>query len=144
MMSHLPGQDLFHAIRPEDIRWKSFPAFPPAARLAILVGDPQMAAPYVVRVHLPAGTKMMPHKHPEDRIYTVIEGVFYVGRGEVFDAEKLEAFGPGTVVVLPGDTPHFHWAKSGDYITQVSAIGPLGLDYVYAGDDPREKAKPGP
>jgi quercetin dioxygenase-like cupin family protein len=141
-MSHLPGQDLFHAIRPEDIQWKSFPAFPPAARLAILVGDPQMAAPYVVRVHLPAGTKMMPHKHPEDRIYTVIEGVFYVGRGEAFDAEKLEAFGPGTVVVLPGNTAHFHWAKSGDYITQVSAIGPLGLDYVHAGDDPREKGKP--
>jgi hypothetical protein len=24
---------------------------------------------------------------------------------------------------------HFHWAKSGEYVTQVSAFGPLGLDY---------------
>ena len=88
------------------------------------------------RVRLPAGTKLMPHKHPEDRIYKVMEGVFYIGRGEAFDEAKLEAFGPGSV--LPGDTAHFHWAKSGDYITQVSAIGPLGLDYVDDHDDPRK------
>src|SRR5579864_7399167 len=101
--SHLPDQGVFHAIRPEEIQWKAFPAFPPAARLAILVGDPALAAPYVVRVRLPAGTKLMPHKHPEDRIYTVMEGVFYMGGGEVFDADKLKAFGPGRVVVLRGD-----------------------------------------
>jgi len=28
----------------------------------------------------------MPHRHPEDRIYTVMSGVFYIGRGERFDA----------------------------------------------------------
>ena len=137
--THQPGEDIFHAIRPEDIAWKSFPAFPPAARLAILVGDPAKPGPYLIRVHLPAGTKMMPHKHPEDRIYTVMEGVFYIGRGEKFNETKLAAFGPGTVVVLPGGQAHYHWAKSGDYITQVSAIGPLGLDYVHAVDDPRHR-----
>jgi len=137
--AHQPGEDLFHAVRPEDIQWKAFAAFPPAARLAVLVGDPALPGPYVVRVHLPAGTKMMPHKHPEDRIYTVMEGVFYIGLGERFDEDGLTAFGPGTVVVLPGGQAHFHWAKSGDYITQVSAIGPLGLDYVDAADDPRAR-----
>jgi hypothetical protein len=25
---------------------------------------------------------------------------------------------------------HFHWAKSGDYVTQVTAIDPLGLEYL--------------
>lgn len=39
-------------------------------------------------------------------------------------------------------TSHFHWAKSGEYVTQVSAIGPLGLDYVDPGDDPRAKNRP--
>jgi len=28
------------------------------------------SGPYVIRVRLPAGVRMMPHKHPEDRIYT--------------------------------------------------------------------------
>ena len=50
---------------------------------------------------MPSGVKLMPHTHPEDRIYTVISGVFYIGRGEHFDSEKLEAYPPGAVIVLP-------------------------------------------
>lgn len=134
---HQPCQDCFRVIHSEEVVWHAFPAFPPSARLAILVGDPQEAGVYVIRVHLPAGTKMMPHTHPEDRIYTVISGVFYIGLGNEFDESKLVAHAPGSVVVLPGGQPHFHWAKSGDYITQVSAIGPLGLEYVNRSDDPR-------
>jgi gentisate 1,2-dioxygenase len=79
----------------------------------------------------------MPHKHPEDRIYTVMSGVFYIGLGETFDGGKVKAYPPGTVLVLPGETWHFHWAKSGEYVTQVSALGPLGLEYRDNHDDPR-------
>jgi hypothetical protein len=28
----------------------------------------------------------MPHRNPEDRIYTVISGVLYIGLGDQFDA----------------------------------------------------------
>jgi quercetin dioxygenase-like cupin family protein len=135
---HQPDEDKFRAIRGEDVQWKQFPAFPPVARLAVLVGDPAKPGPYLIRVKLPGGTKMMPHRHPEDRIYTVIAGVFYIGLGEVFDESKLMAFGPGSVVVLPGGQSHFHYAKSGEYITQVTAIGPLGLGYVDPDHDPRQ------
>ena len=48
------------------------------------------------------------------------------------------AASPGSVILLPGNTSHFHWAKSGEYITQVTAIGPLGLQYLDPADDPRE------
>ncbi|MGZ5904594.1 MAG: cupin domain-containing protein [Reyranella sp.] len=137
--SHQPGESAFRSILPEDIEWKPFPAFPPEARLAVLVGDPTQPGPYVVRVKLPSGVKLMPHRHPEDRIYTVMSGVFYIGLGEQFDGEKVKAYPPGCLVVLPGDTPHFHWAKSGEYVTQVTAIGPLGLDYMNPKDDPRSK-----
>jgi len=135
---HYKDQDRFHAIPSDEIEWKPFPAFPADARLAVLVGDPQQDGPYVIRVKVPRGTKLMPHKHAEDRIYTVISGVFYIGLGETFDEALLEAFGPGTLVVLPAGQAHFHWAKSGEYITQVSAIGPLGIEYLHAADDPRE------
>lgn len=117
--------------------WHAFAAFPPAARLSVLVGDPSKPGPYVVRVMLPHGEKLMPHKHPEDRIYTVISGVFYIGLGETFDESKLTAFAPGSLIVLPGGQPHFHWAKSGAYITQVTANGPLGLEYLDPANDPR-------
>lgn len=82
--------------------------------------------------------KIMPHKHPETRIYTVISGIFYIGIGNAFDESKLMAYPPGAVIVLPGNTAHFHWAKSGEYISQVYAIGPLGLEYINKKDDPRE------
>ncbi len=138
---HQPGQSKFRAIHAEDIEWKPFPAFPPAARLAVLIGHPDEPGPYVIRVKLPDGTKMMPHKHPEDRIYTVLSGVFYIGLGETFEESKLMAYPPGSVIVLPGGQAHFHWAKSGEYITQVTAIGPLGLHYVRREDDPRVGVK---
>lgn len=134
---HQPGQDVFRSILPEDINWRSFPALPPPVRLAVLVGQPSEPGPYVIRVKVPGGVRLMPHKHPEDRIYTVMSGVFYIGLGAEFDGDKVNAYPPGSVIVLPGDTWHFHWAKSGEYVAQVTAIGPLGFEYVDAADDPR-------
>jgi hypothetical protein len=134
---HQLGQGGFRRVLPDDIDWKPFRAFPPSVRLAVIVGQPAQNAPYTIRVKVPRGVKLMPHRHPEDRVYTVMSGVFYIGLGDRFDADKLEAYPPGSVIVLPGDTFHFHWAKSGEYITQVTAIGPLGLEYFNAEDDPR-------
>ena len=44
--AHQPGEAVFRSILPEEIDWKPFPAFPPSARLAVLVGDTQ-AGPYL-------------------------------------------------------------------------------------------------
>ena len=134
---HYSGQSEFRAALPEDIDWKPFAAFPATVRLAVVVGEPTKPGPYTIRVKVPHDVKLLPHRHPEDRVYTVIAGVFYIGLGDQFDSEKLKAYPPGAVIVLPGNTPHFHWAKAGEYITQVTAIGPLGISYLSAGDDPR-------
>jgi quercetin dioxygenase-like cupin family protein len=132
--SHQPGQAVFKSVLPEDIDWKPFPAFPPSVRLAVVVGQPSEPGPYTIRVKVPSGVKLMPHKHPEDRVYTVISGIFYIGLGDEFDSDKLGAYSPGSVIVLPGNTSHFHWAKSDEYVTQVTAIGPLGLEPAGRGD----------
>lgn len=123
-------------ILPENIDWKPFAAFPPLVRLAVVAGQPSEPGPYTIRVKVPCGVKLMPHRHSEDRIYTVMSGVFYIGVGEEFDSDKLEAYPPGAVIVLPSNTSHFHWAKSGEYISQITAIGPLGLEYVNSKGDP--------
>ena len=139
VQAHQPDESVFRSILPEQIDWKPFPAFPPTARLAVVVGEPTKPGPYVIRVKVPSGVKLTPHRHPEDRIYTVISGVFYIGLGDRFDPDKLKAYPPGSVIVLPGDTPHFRWAMSGEYVSQVTAIGPLGLEYLDPRDDPRNK-----
>jgi quercetin dioxygenase-like cupin family protein len=145
MINFISAQGLsskqFNFINPENIVWRSFPAFPEKVKLAILVGNPTKVEPFVVRVKVPNGEKIIPHTHPEDRIYTVISGVFYIGIGNKYDENKLLVYPPGSVVILPGNTPHFHCAKSGEYITQVYAIGPLGLEYLDKQFDPRLKSK---
>ena len=137
---HQPGQAVFRVILPEEIDWKPFAAFPASVRLAVVVGQPLQDGPYTIRVKVPRGVKLMPHRHPEDRVYTVISGIFYIGLGDQLDAEKLVSYPPGTVIILPGNTSHFHWAKSCDYITQVAAIGPLGIEYINSKDDPRNRS----
>ena len=74
---HEPGQDVFRAILSEDIDWKPFAAFPPSARLAVVVGQPSEPG------------------------YTVISGVFYIGLGDQFNPDKLQAYPPGSVLLLP-------------------------------------------
>jgi hypothetical protein len=57
-MSHQIDQSMFWSVLPEDIEWKPFPAFPPSARLAVVVGEPTGPGPYVIRVKLPAGSSL--------------------------------------------------------------------------------------
>ena len=133
------SEAVFGAVLPEEVDWKPFAAFPPSVRLAVIAGQPSEADPFMIRVKVPGGVKLMPHRHSEDRIYTVIAGVFYIGVGDEFDADKLRAYPPGAVIFLPSNTSHFHWAKSGEYVAQVSAIGPLGFEYVNSKDDPRSE-----
>jgi quercetin dioxygenase-like cupin family protein len=128
---------ILKSIRPGELDWKPFAAFPPAAKLAVVLGRPSEPGLYVVRIKLPGGVKLMPHRHPENRIYTVMSGTFYIGVGMQFDAEALTPYSPGSVVLLPGGTWHFHWARWGEYVTQVMGIGPLGMEYMDLDDDPR-------
>jgi quercetin dioxygenase-like cupin family protein len=132
------GEDRFFALFPADVDWQPFAAFPPEVRLAVLVGDPTKPGLYVVRIRLPEGARVMPHTFPEDCICTVLEGTFCVGAGAAFDRDCMTALAPGSVAVLPGGQPHFHSARSGDCVVQVTAAGPLGLRYVVLADDPRE------
>jgi quercetin dioxygenase-like cupin family protein len=128
---------MLRSIVPAQLQWRRFAAFPPAARLAILLGHPDEPGLYVIRVKLPSGERLMPHRHPENRIYTVMSGTFYIGTGERFDPDALVAYPVGSVVLLPGGTWHFHWARSGEYVTQVMGVGPLGIEYLDLQDDPR-------
>src|SRR5258708_31531844 len=85
--AHQPGQDVFKSVLSEDINWKPFAAFPPSVRLAVIVGQPSEAGPYTIRVRMPHGVKLMPHQHLEDRVYTLISGVFYIGLCSQFNPD---------------------------------------------------------
>jgi quercetin dioxygenase-like cupin family protein len=123
-MSHQELESVFT----EDVKWQDVPNRPPL-RSAVLVSETD-GTPLLIRFNVPAGVKVMPHRHSEDRIYTVISGVFYIGVGTEFNEDELVAYPPGSVIVLPGNTPHFHWARSGGYVSQIMAFGKLPLKNV--------------
>ena len=43
-MSHQIDESAYRGVLPEDMEWKPFSAFPPSARLAVVVGDPTAPA----------------------------------------------------------------------------------------------------
>ena len=130
----------FVQFAPDQIKWQPSTAIPPGGQSAVLYGDPRKAALFVTRLRQPADYRIQPHTHPEERTYTVISGTFYIGFGDKFDPSKLKAFPAGSMFVVPANTSHFHWMRSGEAVVQISGVGPSGIEYVDHDDDPRKKA----
>jgi quercetin dioxygenase-like cupin family protein len=73
----------------------------------------------------------MPHWHPEEvRTIVVLSGTLYFGYGEKWDESKLKAFPAGTFFTEPPRAPHFAWAKDGEVMLQITAVGPSGVTMV--------------
>lgn len=115
------------------------PNLPPGGEFVVIAGAPAAAGVYATRVRFPAGFKVMPHSHPDERLYTVLSGTFTIGLGSEADSTKLVRLGPGEVYVLPANTPHFHWALAGGTTFQVVGFGPTATVFVRPEDDPRRQ-----
>jgi Cupin len=123
-------------VTPDKIQWgPAPPIFQPGAQFAVLAGDPGKPGPFVVRLKLPDGYKIMPHWHPTPETVTVISGEFHVGMGDKFDPSALATLPPQSVAVVPAHHNHYAVAK-GETVVQVNAMGPFKLVYVNPADDP--------
>ncbi len=114
-------------VRPSDLH---FAAKPNGTFQANIVGDVERAGAYAAQTRLPAGLRIAPHFHPEDRIVLVMSGTLYVGYGEKFDETKMAVLAPGSVFTEPGKTPHFTWAKDGEVNLYVTGRGPSGTTWL--------------
>src|SRR5947209_3059540 len=69
-------------IAPSDIVWKDGPAsLAKGSQMAVLEGDPSKPGPFLLRLKLPDGFRVMPHTHPKDERVTVLAGTLYLGHG---------------------------------------------------------------
>jgi quercetin dioxygenase-like cupin family protein len=117
-------------VTPDEPKWTPNPA---GFEVARVVGDPTKPNTYVNRVKFPAGLKVQPHFHPDERVGTVLSGTFYFGYGERFDESKMHRLPAGSVWTEPAKQPHFAWAKDGEVIIQVGGVGPSGTTPVIEG-----------
>ncbi|MGY4572056.1 cupin domain-containing protein [Bradyrhizobium sp. USDA 3256] len=114
---------------PDKLVWKTNPRTV-GTEIADIIGDSTKAGPFIQRVKFPANYKMAAHTHPEDRTYTVISGMWYVGYGDHFDESKLVALPPGSFYVEPANVPHFAMTKGDDVVYQLTGTGPSATIYV--------------
>ena len=127
------------AITPAEIQWGEGPAIlPRGVKTVRLQGSAAEPGPFAVRLKLPAGYKLGPHKHSRDEIVTVLSGSVYFGTGETFGRAKGKEYPAGSFVVLPANVPHFTWTKE-EAIIQAHGIGPLDFTYINPADDPQRQ-----
>ena len=137
-MPHVVSMAEPKPIRPSDIQWKPYAALPAGAENSVLIGELSAPGPLVFRVRLPPGLRIMPHWHPEDRVYTVISGLFRIGFCSSFDEKSLQVMGPGSVISVPARQNHFHFSGQEGYEAQINSTGPTATTYSNPADDPRK------
>jgi hypothetical protein len=126
-------------VTPEQLKWADGPAsLPPGAKMAVLEGDPAKDGPFVVRVKLPDGFRIMPHTHARDERVTVLTGTLYLGMGEKFDEKGAKAMPAGSYGRTGAGMKHFGYVK-GETVLQLHGQGPWTVEYVNPADDPRKK-----
>jgi quercetin dioxygenase-like cupin family protein len=117
-------------VTPGELIWKASPLGVGSKR-ADIVGDDKKAGVYVYRVHFPAGLKIRPHFHPDERVVTVISGTMLMGYGDKFDETAMKALPAGSAWTEPPKVPHYVWAKDGEVVIQViGANGPSAVTRV--------------
>jgi hypothetical protein len=124
---------------PDTVKWGDPPpVLTPGSQLAVLSGNPGGTGPYVVRLKLPDGYKIMPHFHPKVENVTVVSGELHVGMGDKLDEAGSKALPPGSFAAIPALMHHFAFAK-GETVVQIHGMGPFVLTYVNPNDDPSKK-----
>ena len=108
----------------------------------VLKGNPDLAGVYTILLRVPAHTRIAEHSHRDDRVATVISGIWHIGYGDTFDETKLKALPPGSFYTEPPSQNHF--AETGDepVVVQITGFGPSSTDYVDPSQDPRKQDKP--
>ena len=125
-------------VTPDQVKWSPNRAMPDGVRSAVLYGDPRKAGLYVMHVHMPPRTRLAVHSHPDERVRTVLSGTYYSSVGDRFDAAQLVAFPVGTVSHVPVGVWQFAETREEAVVFQIIGLGPTGIDYRNADEDPRQ------
>lgn len=124
-------------ITQDQVHWAPNPALPAGVRMAVLYGDIRRQGLFVLQVSFPPHTRLPVHSHPDERIRTIIAGTYYSAVGDVYDAQALQAYPPGTVSNVPADVWQFAESRDEPVVFQIIGIGPTGIKYLSPADDPR-------
>lgn len=125
-------------ITPSELKWQSNPSLPKEILVSILYGDPNKDGPLVMRLKLPAGSKIAPHWHKVPENVTVLSGSLNIASGDKLDLTKGINLPVGSFVNIPPKHHHYAWVTE-DTILQINNFGIWEIYYVNPQDDPRNQ-----
>ena len=108
-------------LTPDELQWKEGPLALPYAKIAVLEGDPNKRGFFVMRIKLPAGTKIPTHVHKNIERVTVISGKFNLAMGD--KPENPSVLPAGSYFSFPPKTVHNAWVDE-ETVLQISTTGP--------------------
>jgi quercetin dioxygenase-like cupin family protein len=114
----------FVRIAPAELHWQDVPDGH-GVQQATLLGDPAKPGIYVIRVKFPPHVMDVPHRHPNARYVTVLEGTWYTGTGDTFDFSRAVPLKAGSFMLHPAKAAH--WDGSGGnetVVVQIMGEGP--------------------
>jgi len=139
--SRAEQQPAYLRVTPDQVKWSPNRSMPDGVLSAVLYGDPRKSGLYVMQVHVPPRTRLPVHSHPDERVRTVLSGTYYSSIGEKFDATQLVAFPAGAVSHVPVGVWQFAETRDEAVVFQIIGLGPTGIDYRNAEDDPRKSKR---
>ena len=115
----LPAERIILA--PDELQWKEGPQALPYAKVAVVEGDPNKGGFFVMRLKLPAGTKIPAHVHRNRERVTVLSGKFNLAMGD--KPENPKVLPAGGYFSLPPKIVHNAWVDE-ETVVQISTEGP--------------------
>jgi hypothetical protein len=113
----------------------------------VLFGNPSAAGFYSILLFVPAHTAIQAHSHRDDRMATVVSGIWHLGYGDHFDAQSLKTLPPGSVcserLFGTGGVNHNHFARTDNeaVVVHISGYGPTDTRYFDPANEPKAPQK---
>ena len=134
----IAADDHHATVQADGLKWSAPAAYGKGAQIAVVKGDPTKEGMYVVRLKVPAGFQIPAHTHPNDENVTVLSGSFNIGTGDKLDEKKGSLIKVGGYSYVAKGMTHYAWFTE-ETVLQLHGMGPQGITYVNAADDPRKK-----
>ncbi len=127
-----------HIVTPNQLVWKPLI---PGVESAVVFGNPdKKGGLYVIRIRTQGEVKVPPHWHVTEEHVTVLEGSFWMARGDKFDATKLQELKLGAHSTVPAGARHFGLHSAGNLV-EVFGVAPFVVNFVNPEDDPKRASK---
>lgn len=106
-------------------QWIPGTGFMEGLGVVTLIGDPNRAGTYAIRVRLPARAVWPAHHHTSRLNATVLSGALLIGFGDRPDRSKMQRLKAGSFVSIPAGTNYYDATDGAIMVIQEEGMGPL-------------------